>query len=183
MGCPKAMLRIEGETMLDRQIRVLGSVARQVVVVGGNPEYLTSPDVPMAQDAVLRRGPLAGIYTALLQTRTDFNLVLASDLPFVSRRLLRYLAARAVAAGSDVTIPRSREGRFQPLCAVYRRRALYAIRISLASGQNKLSSFFPRVRCQAVPWRDLARAGFQPSVFNNMNTPEDYEYVRKRLER
>ena len=88
----------------------------------------------------------------------------------------------AIAAGSDVTVPRSREGRVEPLCAVYRRRALHAIRTSLAAGQNKLSNFFPKVRCVFIPWSDLARAGFQPSVFDNMNTPEDYDYARRRLE-
>lgn len=182
MGRPKAMLLIEGETMLERQIRLLRSVARRVVVVGGSLEYSTKFDVPVAPDVVSGRGPLAGINTALLQTRTEFNLVLGCDLPFVNRCLLGFLAAHAIAAGSDVTVPRSREGRVEPLCAVYRRRALHAIRTSLAAGQNKLSNFFPKVRCVFIPWSDLARAGFQPSVFDNMNTPEDYDYARRRLE-
>jgi len=182
MGRSKAMLLAEGETMLERQIRLLRSVASRVVIVGGRLEDSQKFGVSVAQDVVKGRGPLAGIYTALLQTRTEFNLVLGCDLPLVNRRLLGFLAARAIAAESDVTVPRSRDGRLQPLCAVYRRRALYAIRTSLAADQNKTSNFFPRVRTIAIPWRDLARAAFQPSVFDNMNTPEDYEYVRKRVE-
>ncbi|MEJ2009210.1 MAG: molybdenum cofactor guanylyltransferase [Acidobacteriota bacterium] len=182
MGCSKAMLTVEGETMLERQIRLLRVVASGVMIVGGSPKYAQKFDVPMVQDVVSGRGPLAGIYTALLQTRTEFNLVLGCDLPFVNSRLLGYLASRAVASGSDVTVPRSRDGLFQPLCAVYRRRALHAVRASLAAGRNKVSNFFPKVRCAAIPWSDLARAGFKPSIFDNMNTPEDYECVRRRLE-
>lgn len=182
MGRPKTTLLIEGQTMLERQIRLLRSTARVVAVVGGPSGCPTDFGASHVPDVVTGRGPLAGIYTALLHTRTEFNFVLGCDLPFVTRRLLGYLARRAIAGASDVTIPRSRAGRLQPLCAVYRRRTLHAIRASLAVGENKPRHFFPRVRCEVIPWSDLARAGFQPSIFDNMNTAEDYESARKRLD-
>ncbi|MGA8185137.1 MAG: molybdenum cofactor guanylyltransferase [Terriglobia bacterium] len=182
MGRAKASLLLDGESMLDRQIRVLRSVACRIAVVGGQPGYLDEFDVPCVPDAVTGRGPLGGIYTALLESRTEFSLVLGCDLPFVNRNLLARLMLRAKADGSDVTVPRSPDGRLQPLCAVYRRRALYAVRTRLALGENKLSGFFPRVRRTTIPWRDLVDAGVRASVFDNMNTPEDYEYVRRRVE-
>ncbi len=182
MGCPKASLRLDGESMLERQIRLLRSVAHRVTVVGGPTGYLQEIDAPYVPDVVTGRGPLGGIYTALLQSRTEFSLVLGCDLPFVNRNLLACLMLRAKADGSDVAVPRSPDGRLQPLCAVYRRRALYAVRTRLALGQNKLSSFFPMVRCTAIPWRELADAGVRPRVFDNMNTPEEYEYARRRVE-
>ncbi len=182
MGQPKASLLIEGERMLPRQIRLLRTVAHRVVVVGGSADSLDCFDVPVVPDEIPGRGPLAGIYTALLKSRTEFNIVLGCDLPFVNGRMLTYLAVRALNSGSDVTVSCSRDGRPQPLCAVYRRRALYAVRTRLALGANKVSGFFHMVHCNAIPWRDVARAGFTPSVFDNMNTPEEYEYARKRLE-
>lgn len=182
MGRPKAELVIEGVTMLERQIRLLRSIARRVVVVGGYPGFLKESCVSGVPDIVAGRGPLAGIYTALLQTRTEFNLVLGCDLPSINRRLLAFLAGRAHAARSDVTVPLSREGRLQSLCAVYRRRALYAVGTTLAGGENKPRNFFPRVHCLAVPWSGLAGAEFRPSIFTNLNTPKDYEYARARIE-
>lgn len=182
MGRPKAVLLIDGETMLDRQVRLLRSVASRVVIVGGNQEYSKGSDVLRIPDLVMGRGPLAGIYTALAETRVEFNLILGCDLPFISRRLLRYLAVRAIAAGGDVTVPCSWDGRLQPLCAVYRRQALHAVRSRITLGDNTLRSFFPKVHCTVIPWRDLARAGFRQSIFGNMNTPEDYELARRRLE-
>jgi molybdopterin-guanine dinucleotide biosynthesis protein A len=182
MGCPKESLRIDGESMLKRQIRVLRSVVRRVVVVGRTAAYLDEFDVPIVPDAVANRGPLGGIYTALVESRTDFNLVLGCDLPFVSRELLACLVLRAMADGSEVTVPVSREGRLQPLCAVFRRRVLYAVRTRLALGESKPRSLFPRVRCTTIPWRELADAGFRAPLFDNMNTPEEYECARRRIE-
>lgn len=182
MGRSKAMILIEGETLLARQVWLARSVCRRVVVVGGRTKNLRSLDVPVVPDVVAGRGPIAGIYTALLETRTDFNLVLGCDMPFINRRLIGYLAKRAICSASDVTVPRSREGRLQPLCAVYRRRALYAIRTRLAAGENRPRRFFPNVDCTIIPWTQFDLAGFQPSIFCNMNGPEDYEYARRRLE-
>lgn len=182
MGQSKPGLLLDGETMLDRQIRLLRSVARRVVVVGGSPGYLDDFNAPLVPDALPGRGPLAGLYTALLESRTEFNLVLGCDLPFVNRCLLAFIAERAIAAGWDVTVPRSQDGRMQPLCAVYHRRILYAVRTCLQSGENRPRAFFPRVRWKVIAWRELADAGFRPSMFNNMNTPEDYEHARIRHE-
>lgn len=182
MGRPKASLQLDGESMLDRQLRLLRSVARRVTVVGGPAGYLNRLDVPVVPDAVATRGPLGGIYTALLETRTELNLVIGCDLPFATRNLLACLMLRARGEGSDATVPCAPDGRLQPLCAVYRRSALYAVRTRLALGLNKPSGFFPRVRFTAIPWRDLADAGVRPTEFENMNTPEDYEYARRRIE-
>lgn len=182
MGRPKESLQLDGESMLERQIRVLRSVARRVAVVSGSADYLDKLAVPTVPDAVAGRGPLGGIYTALLESRTEFSLVLGCDLPFVTRNLLACLILRARAEGNDVTVPRSPDGRLQPLCAVYRRRALYAVRTRLALGLNKLSGFFPMVRFAAISWRDLADAGVRPSEFENLNTPQDYEHARIRIE-
>src|SRR5579872_4312188 len=81
MGHPKAMLKLAGETMLDRQICRLFSVAGRVAVVGSRPEYSTAFDVPFLSDELAGRGPLAGIYSGLLHTRTEYNLFLGCDLP------------------------------------------------------------------------------------------------------
>lgn len=182
MGRPKESLQLDGESMLERQIRVLRSVAGRVFVAGEPMDYLGKLGIPTIPDAITGRGPLGGIYTALLESRTEFNLVLGCDLPFVTRNLLACLMVRAMAGGTDVTVPRTPDGRLQPLCAVYRRRALYAVRTRLALGLNKLSDFFPMVRFAAIPWRDLVGAGIRPCEFENMNTPQDYERARRRIE-
>jgi molybdenum cofactor guanylyltransferase len=191
MGRPKEMLVVAGETMLSRQLRLLCAVSRSVAVVGWRgigPGWRTSNnadnlvDCPAAlPDLLPGRGPLAGIYTGLSWTRTEFNLFLGCDLPFIELRFLRYLSKLALSCQADVTVPVSREHGYQPLCAVYRRRALPLIRASLARGENKVSRFFPDVHCRVVSWPELARTGFRARMFDNMNTPEDYEAAQRRL--
>jgi len=180
MGRSKALLVLSNETMLERQIRLLRSVCRSVGVLGLLEER-SAMEVPVFADEFAGRGPLAGLYTGLLGTHTEYNLFLSCDLPFMNVRFLRYLVGRALEGGADVTVPQSPKRGFHPLCAVYRRRALWAIRSSLLAGENKVSRFFRRVRCQVVTAREIARAGFGLQIFDNMNAPEDYETAKSVL--
>jgi molybdopterin-guanine dinucleotide biosynthesis protein A len=95
-------------------------------------------------------------------------------------RLLRYLVRQALDARADVTLavtPRCR----QPLCAVYRRRTLPAVRRSLMAGRGKVTSFLAAVQVRVLPWPELASAGFRSSIFDNLNTPADYAGALKRV--
>ncbi len=191
MGRPKAALVLGGETMLERQVRLLGSVSRTVVVLGpaagsgiseGLIRSLVPHGVPVIPDELPGRGPLGGIYTGLRRTRTEFNLFLGCDLPFMPARFLRALCEWALGSGADVTVPESPARGLEPLAAVYRRRALPIVRASLRRGQNKVTSFYPCVRCLVLRWPEIARSGFSARIFDNINTPEDYQRALRRVE-
>jgi len=186
MGRPKHGLTLGDSTLLTRAVRLVRSVSHTVAVLGP-PERVSELslaalgfDLPVFPDHIPSRGPLAGILNGLQHTRSEFNLVLSCDLPFMPARFLRYLAARALESQADVTVAETPREGLQPLAAIYRRRARTAIRASLTAGHNKVTSFFPRVRVRVLPWSELVRAGFQLSIFDNLNTWEDYQRALRR---
>ncbi len=187
MGKDKSQLQLGDETMVERQLRLLRSVCHFIGVIGPLEKFkglaiLSLPEeVPCWPDDMPGRGPLGGLLSGLRRTRTEFNLFLGCDLPYTQARFLHFLCERALAVEADVTIPQSRGHGLEPLCAIYRRRALGAIRTRLEAGENKVSSFFSRARCQVIPWREIARAGFAPRIFDNMNTPEDYQVAKAAI--
>lgn len=181
MGRDKTRLQLGGQTLAGRQVRLLERVCRSVAVIGP-AETLVGLDVPVIPDDLPGHGPLGAIYTALRHTRTELNLILGCDMPFMEVRFLRYLCARALAARPEVAVPETPHQGLQPLSAVYARGALAAIRSSLAAGENKVSGFFPKVRFLILPWREIARGGFAPRLFANLNTPQDFEDAERRME-
>ena len=48
-------------------------------------------------------------------------------------------------------------------------------------GENKVQAIFPRLHVGLIPWVEIARAGFPARIFDNMNTPQDYEIARRQL--
>ncbi len=180
MGRPKALLHFEGEALVERQARLLSRVCCRVAAIGPQ-EILEGLHVPVVPDRVSDCGPLAGIWSGLEASPTEYNLVIGCDMPFLTARFLGWLSRRGVAGGADVTVPEAQDGEMNPLAAMYRRNALGAIREALDKGEYSIRRFFPRVRCVMVPWPELARAGFSPRIFDNLNTPADYEAAQKKL--
>jgi molybdenum cofactor guanylyltransferase len=156
-GRDKASLVVDGRTILDRQMKVLSSVAAEVLVV--------------REDLVPGCGPLGGLYTALTRAAHDATFVVACDMPFVTAPLAAHLLTFSTAA--DIVVPRTERG-YHPLCAVYRRTCLDAIARRLADGRLKMTDLFSDVRVREVSSRELEAFGDPRRLLANVNTPADF---------
>jgi len=175
MGSDKAFLRLQEETLLTRALKVAGSVAEEVRIVGDDKKFAAFGRV--VEDTYRDRGPLGGIHAALSTTTTELNLILAVDLPFVVPKFLKFLLVRARESGAMVTVPRAGSG-LQPLCAAYRRGFAEVAESSLHEGKNKIDSLFAKVTTCMIEEGELVRAGFPVGMFRNVNTPEELEMAR-----
>ncbi len=180
MGQPKHELILEGETLLTRSVREVRSVAGRVYLLGPADQG-RALDLVALPDELPGSGPLGAIYTGLLHTPTEFNLFFSCDMPFMEARFLGYLVRQAFSSGAHVTLAATPRHGYQPLCAVYRRQALPAVRRNLKAGRNKVTGFFSAVHLRVLRWPELARAGFRPSIFDNLNAPADYERAIRRI--
>jgi molybdenum cofactor guanylyltransferase len=179
MGRPKHLLQVGGKTLLVHQLTLLGSVCRSVITVAA-PENILTTSVPgfrSVGDRIPRCGPLGGIYTGLAITRTEYNLFLGCDLPLMQSRFLRFLCKCALAGEADITVPVLGAGNYEPLCAVYRRRARAAIRASILRGDYKVTHVFRHLACQGISFQEMSGMGFDRRLFTNVNTPADYKLV------
>jgi molybdopterin-guanine dinucleotide biosynthesis protein A len=182
MGADKAFLDFGGQTLLDRALTVMGAVCGKVTVVGDPGKYAeygsSGHDAAkygsVVADIFPGCGPLAGIHAALVHSTAELNLMLAVDMPFVSRELLAFLFATAEGEGNHaiITVPRTSKG-FQPLCAVYRRDFSSTAEQALRAGKYKIDATFPSVSVRVIKEDELAAAGFSEQSFFNVNTPQD----------
>ena len=127
-------------------------------------------------DLLAGRGPLGGIQTALHHAGdAACTLIVACDLPFVSRPFLAFLLSRALEAdAADVVVPRSGD-RLHPLCATYNRRVREAVDRRVASGALAVQALFDEVRVDIVEPEVVATFDPEGIMFWNVNTPDEYE--------
>jgi molybdopterin-guanine dinucleotide biosynthesis protein A len=176
MGRDKAALSLDGRTLLETALSNMRQVTPKVFILG-------SPDLyqaygPAIADVIPGCGPLSGIHAALSNTRTEFNLIIGVDTPFFSGELLRYVAERGLASRGVVTAPVV-NARPQPLCAVYSRAFLPIAERALQGGAYKVATLFPAEGTLLIPETELAKVAFTAAMFENLNTPEDWERARK----
>lgn len=180
MGADKAFLPFGEGTLLQRALELARGVAEDVCIVGERGKF--EQFAPAVEDKFPGRGPLGGIHAALSSTSSEFNLILAVDLPFLGAKFLAFLLAQARAGEAAVTVPRAAGG-LQPLCAVYRRSFGPLAEKALAAGRNKIDTLFAHTIVRIIEEEELARLAFPAAMFDNLNTREEWERARQRLVR
>ncbi len=175
MGQDKAFLQLGGETLLERAQKVIKCVSEDVRIVG-DPAKFGAYGV-VVQDMYPDRGPLGGIHAALVQTRTEFNLIMAVDMPFVEARFLDFLISEARGREAVVTVPRT-GGYLHPLCGIYRREFAAVSEKALIRGQNKIDTLFAGLQTRVIEEEEIVGRGFNAEMFRNVNTPDDWMDVQ-----
>ena len=171
-GRDKSGLPVNGRSILDRQIAALCPLTARILIVANHPERFRASGLPIVRDVLPGAAALGGIYTALSSASTEYVLVVAGDMPFLTGRFLEHLAR--CAAGVDLAIPRSADG-YQPMCACYSRGCLEPIRRRIAGGSLRVQDLATEVRTREIGPEELAAYDPDGLLFFNVNTPADYD--------
>jgi molybdenum cofactor guanylyltransferase len=185
MGVDKGLLEIAGVPMIVRAARLVESVVAAPAVVVGMPEKYRALGLPAIADDWPGCGPLGGIATALRASEADWNLIVACDLPYLTREWLEYLLQRARDSGDEALVAMNltaanRRGA-EPLCAMYHKGSESAIRRALERGVRKVTDGLAELRVEMIEpakWKGFDSDGF---LFKNVNTPADYEEATARF--
>jgi molybdopterin-guanine dinucleotide biosynthesis protein A len=185
MGRAKAFLDFGGVPLIVHLALLIEPLVACVTVVGPPRRYaamglraIADQDPASRGSKRIRRGPLAGISTALAATRLPWNLIVACDLPYLSSAWLEWLLLRAIRSRGQVVIPHTGRG-LEPLAAVYQRQCGAPIAAALARGARKVTEVIEDLRMDVAYEREWHRLDPHALVLKNMNTLEDYRKARK----
>jgi molybdenum cofactor guanylyltransferase len=180
-GRDKALLEIDGVTILERQLAVLRPLFAEVMVVAGDPEryrgtidraLLDGDPVRLIRDRDPDAGPLAGMDGALAASAADALVVVACDLPFLDARLITLVRDRDPDA--QAVVPRV-AGRPQALHARYARSVAPLVRARLDRGALRVLDLLQELQ---VSYLDEPELGDVRGL-TNVNTPEQLESLKK----
>jgi molybdenum cofactor guanylyltransferase len=177
MGRDKAFLQLDGLTLLERALATARHASEEVTIVGQREKF--SGYAPVIEDVYPGHGPLAGIHAALSAGRAGLNFIVALDTPFLEPGFVRYLMEQARLSGAVVTLPRV-AGRAHPLCAAYRREFAPVAESALQQGHNRIEPLLARVRTREIGDAELREHGYHPRMFDNLNTPEEWDQACRR---
>lgn len=179
MGRDKAYLKFNGEPLLLRTVKLLEPYLNSVTVLGPRGRY-ESLGVPVLPDRWPGQGPLGALLTGLESSANGWNIFLACDLPLLNGQFIELLLRSTLAVKLDAVVPRTNEG-WHPLCAAYRRTCSAKIRRALEKGKSAIIDVLPHLRVDVITSDRLAGAGIADGIFENVNSPEDWQRVLARL--
>jgi molybdopterin-guanine dinucleotide biosynthesis protein A len=167
MGTDKSRLKIENETFTERIYKTLLELTDTITVVRAE------------QDLYPNWGALGGLHAALSACESEWAVVVACDLPFVTAELFKHLAS--LRTDHDAVVPLQSDGRPQPLAAFYRTQPCRARATELIeTGHRRPLDLLELVNTRWVPFTELTNLDQAEKFFVNINTPDDYDAVTMR---
>jgi molybdenum cofactor guanylyltransferase len=175
MGAPKATLPFGNELMVQRVVRLLGTVVSPVIVVAAQGQSLPPlPDtVAITRDEREARGPLEGIRAGLtaLPRSIDAAYITSCDVPLLVPAFVERMID--LIDGHDIAVMEI-DGFPHPLSALYRRDTLPHVESLLAADRLRPVFLFDAVRTRRVQPEEMTPVDPELKTLRNLNTPEDY---------
>ncbi|MGH9439369.1 MAG: molybdenum cofactor guanylyltransferase [Terriglobia bacterium] len=181
MGQDKALLEIAGEPLFLRAANLLKPYVSAVVLLGAPDSYAWSGFLTIP-DRCPGSGPLAALLMGLEYSTQEWNIFLACDLPLMRGEFIEMLIRRiSHASGFDAVAPLIQD-KWQPLCAAYRQTCAPMIREALRIGKSGVIDVLPDLQLDVITSEHVAALGLSNEIFENVNTPEDWQKTLQRLQ-
>ena len=181
MGTNKAFLKIEGQTLLERNLQVLDKVCAEVFISCRESTMYQDYGFKTIPDLIKGQGPMAGLYAALQQAKYDYMFIAACDMPFLNAEAI--ICLHGFCEDYDIVLP-SVSGKIHTLHAFYHKRILPFIEMDLKANMlsinraifggslNELKKRVIAIEKEIVDPR--MQSIFIKSVAN-VNTPQEWE--------
>lgn len=165
MGEDKGLMSLFGKPMIEYVIDEAAKLEVPIQLITNNPSY-EKFNLPVHQDLYPNKGPLAGIYTALHYSKSEYNLILSCDIPYAKVELFKAVINQS--AGFEVTIPQHEE-QIHPLIGVYKKSIAEWLLKKITAGDLKILN-----AVKALSFNLIELNNFEHSNFKNVNSKSDF---------
>lgn len=170
MGTDKGFLKLKGKKFIQHSIDALKPLVSEIIIVSNNTAYDVFK-LKRVKDEIENAGPLAGVYTGLKNSKTDYNLILSCDIPLINAEVLKLLI-EAIDDTSEV-IQIENNSKTSPLIALYKSSCASRFYKLLIEGERRLR--YAVNQCNVKNVKLNSDIGIYTS---NINTPEEFKMIK-----
>jgi len=171
MGKDKGTCNFKNRPLVEYAIEVLRPFCGELLLSANNIESYKKYAMEVVPDEVSSIGPLGGIYTCLRKSKSEHNIILSCDTPFITKELIEYIIEN-IDSDYKVVAPLHRHNFIEPLCAYYSKDLIPEFEDCIKNEDYKLLRLLKSVKMKTLKI-DSKLEFFSPKLFNNLNTPED----------
>ena len=172
-GINKALIEIEGETIISKIHRALGPICNEVIIISNQAQTDYRIPAKTHPDIIENCGPLGGIHSALHHSSNEIILVVSCDMPFISINIANQLIDAYIKNQPkvDAVIP-TLNGFNEPLLAIYSKRLSTKISEILSDRKgHRITDLLDKCNTIKV---EIEASPENIRSFTNINTFDDY---------
>jgi len=176
MGTDKALLEINGTSLIKLVFNNLAAFSDTIIISSDNLKHLL-PNSILVTDDYKNCGPAGGIYSSLKTSTNSINIICSCDTPFVSPQIFKLLYLYSDAY--DVVVPQF-SGVLHPLIGIYKKHTAEIFAEALNSKQFVLKDIISKTKLKTVIIEDEL-SDFNELDFTNINNWEQYNLLTKTV--
>jgi len=174
-GSDKLLAEVDGVEMLLRVIKAAKEAVSEVYISMGSAESSTprlsglieTTGLEVIRDDIHGIGPIGGLYTAFRQLDSEWVLLVAGDMPFLTSECLLALIAET-SPDVDAVVAREPSGRLHPVAGCYRSSVMPDIESCLEQGDFAMRSLI-------LGLNSVRYVTFRRNTLRNVNRPGDLQ--------
>ena len=174
----KLHLEIDGEKIIKKIIeKIRGSFYDLILIINDFNSF--DFNIKKIKDVILGKGPIGGIYTGLLKSKTKYNFFFACDMPFLNTKLIDYMMG--IKKDYDILVPKIGK-RFEPLHSIYSKDCIEKIKEQIDKEDLEINHLFKKLKTKYVSLEEIKI--YDPNLlsFYNINNFKDFEKALKLKE-
>jgi molybdopterin-guanine dinucleotide biosynthesis protein A len=179
IGKNKALLKLNKCTVIEHMLKEIKKVFSNVMIVANHPQDFRFSGIQVIEDIIPEKGPLGGIYTGLVKSKTKYIFVFACDMPFVNIKLVKYMLG--LKKRYDVLVPYISNRGYETLHAIYSTRCIKYIERMINREKLKVVDFYRDVDVRVIPEVVVRSYDKDLLCFFNINTARDYKMAKEIL--
>ena len=169
MGKDKGFLKLNGTSFVEYSIKAMKPLVSQMMIVSNNPDYDVFK-LKRVDDIIKDSGPLAGIYSGLKHSKTNYNLVLSCDIPLIKKEILKKLVEVEDENFDIVQIESN--GKSMPLIALYKKHCETIFYKLLQNNERRLQTAVSECNVKNIILNS------ENALFTtNINTPKELKTI------
>lgn len=163
MGEDKGMTLFNGKSLIDYPLELLLPLCKTVFISTNNEAYARL-GYPIVFDLHKNIGPIGGLFSALLSSKTEWNLVLPCDMPSLKKATLKNLIN--IGKGNKATVLAASDKLLIPVAGMYHKSVTEQLKLQIEHENYKIQDFLKSIG--AIPYvvDDLEE-------IKNINSPSD----------
>lgn len=173
MQSEKGLVLFQGTPFIEHIIEAALPISNEIQLVTNTSDYDYLP-YKKIKDIELDKGPIGGIYSALVHSESEINLILSCDIPLISTELLLELIAKhkidfEVSVFSDAN-------KIHPLIGIYSKKIIPILKKAIEENDLKMMRLLEKVNHQIIEV-----AGEKSKEFRNINSLAELNELNTNL--
>ncbi len=135
IGFDKGFINLNGKPFIVHIIEAMKPLVNNIIIVSDNTDY-DKFGYQIVNDLIKNFGPVAGLYSGLSNSKTEYNLVLSCDVPLIKTFILEQLIDRFDIDYDMIQL--QSENKSMPLIAIYKTHCLHTFEAQLNKNEKRL---------------------------------------------